>query len=296
MKFLIIVFACFLFPQWSTAQWSATNFAPTGADWYYSASATFPFPPGNYPHKLTVTSKVMYQGKQCSKITGGGSETVPDPLYVFEQNSQVYFYSNETDQFELLYRFGAQAGESWTIRGLKTPFGTDSLQITVQSVSSIGLGNQTLSVQEIQYSSGNFSWGNTIVEDIGNTDFLVPKFGAFSTGPTGLRCYEDEDINYQFAPFPCDSILIFSQVTETLDQVNIDVSPNPSVGLVSFSVVSPAYFEGTVQIIDPTGRVIESAKISNGTNELDLSGLAPGLFFYLVHSEGKVVGSGKLIR
>ncbi|MBK6901370.1 MAG: hypothetical protein IPH04_00765 [Saprospirales bacterium] len=136
MKKLILCFSFFLF--WvSFLAGQTLDFAPVGAKWYYSIYDFDPPPPyGQFPHVVEVVGKELYQGKICSKLVNIGLETVPDPLYVYTQNDSVFFYSLLSEQFELLYDFGAEIGESWTIGGLaSTLTDYDSLTVLVDGIS-----------------------------------------------------------------------------------------------------------------------------------------------------------------
>lgn len=76
---------------------------------------------------------------------------------------------------------------------------------------------------------------------------------------------------------------------------NISVWPNPTKGPVSVNNGS-----GTpnlvLNLMDVTGRVIDEERITNGINNLDLSGLAEGIYIYsLLDEQNSVVKTGKII-
>ena len=95
-----------------TAQ--TTDFAPVGARWYVNQIILDPIPADSFVI-VEVTGEEMMAGQLCRVISNLSGCGLPNPAHVFTRNDSVFFFSIETQQFELLYDFTAQAGSQWII-------------------------------------------------------------------------------------------------------------------------------------------------------------------------------------
>jgi hypothetical protein len=248
-KIYTFIAFCLLFSRQTIAQ--NFEFAPLGAKWYYNEWFDAPSPLGSLvPHIVTVEGKELYHGKMCSKLVGVGHNlltqyewttviSVPDTLFVHSQQDSVFFYSQLSEQFELLYDFGAQPGESWTIGGLgslSSPTNMDSLRVTVDSIGQIDIGGSARRIQYVSFPGIPFDWGFSIIEGIGNTGFLTPDWGLAEGGPVGLRCYEDIHSELHLVEAPCDEVVIYSGLDDYKQQTQAILSPNPVSDLLSISL------------------------------------------------------------
>ncbi len=291
---LFLTFSAFWLLVPATAQ--VTEFAPLGAKWYYNFQAFIPPPFGVRPFVVEVVSKEIYQGKSCSKLDGGsgGSETVPEPLYIYEQQDSVFFYSELSSRFELLYDFGAQAGDSWVIGGLNGG-DVDSLAIHVDSTSQWLINGQTLKVLHISYPIVPFEWGDRIVAGIENPFFLTPHYGLVEEKAIGLRCYTDAENDFHFVWYPCDTILQTLQVSELDQKPNISVSPNPVHEYIRIEM--DAHAAGAIfNLYHITGQRATSAPIIQGTNDLNNLNIKGGIYFWEVVSNAGRLASGKILK
>jgi hypothetical protein len=266
------------------------DFAPVGAKWHYSEQAFAPPPFGVFPRVVEVVSKEMYQGKLCSKLIGIGttsvpSATVPDPLFVYSQNDSVFFYSLLSGSFELLYDFGAEAGESWVIGGLNTPEGLDSVIVFIDSVSQITVNGTVLKVLYTSCPYLFFDWGCEIIAGIGNTYFLTPDYGLFEGGPGGLRCYTDTENDLHFVSYPCDTTIVTTNTVEANSILPISISPNPASSFAQLP-----FAPDRVQVFNMLGQQI---KISFSNETLDVSAFSPGIYQVLAEKDGMLY-AGKL--
>lgn len=267
------------------------DFAPVGAKWYYSERAFAPPPFGVFPRVVEVVSKEMYQGKLCSKLIGIGttnlpSATVPDPLFVYSQNDSVFFYSLLSGSFELLYDFGAEAGESWVIGGLNTPEGFDSVIVFIDSVSQITVNGTTLKTQHTSCPYLFFDWGCEIIAGIGNTFFLTPSYGLFESGVGGLRCYSDTENDLHFVSYPCDTTIVTTNTVEANSILPISISPNPASDQITIQAIDDKPIEEDFQITlsNPLGQVVHQELFPKGTSahQMNLRPLPSGLYLLTV--------------
>ncbi len=98
----------------------------------------------------------------------------------------------------------------------------------------------------------------------------------------------------------CDSNIVYVSSTGgfALPPVqSVQVWPNPASGQVSVSLELPLPKPSTWHLLDPLGREVVRAVLPAGRQavEAGLAGVPPGMYFWNVESEGRPVGSGKLI-
>jgi hypothetical protein len=282
LVFMLIFGTCCLNAQQS--------FAPLGATWIYSYADHIPYLNTFRPLEVSVRAVDMYQGQLCSEliflpIPPYGSQTgswAGDTVYIFEENDSVFYWSPYSQQFELLYDFTAEVGDSWVIGGLGvTDPGEyeDFLVVTIDSIGSVIVGNDTLKVWYHQ-ESPYFDWGNAIIEGIGSNLFMIPSFGLYESRIGHLRCYEDITSDYQFVSYPCDTVIfdpIWSATENRSKETRVVFSPNPVQDVLH--ITSPEYFEdGVLRIIDLQGCLVHEENVTiPGT--VDMSKLTPGVYF-----------------
>jgi hypothetical protein len=277
LRRLLITAGTLLFLASLDAQ--SPDFAPLGAKWYYSEQAFIPPPFGEFPHVVEVVAKETYQGRLCSKLTGVASGTVPEPLYMYTQNDSVFFYSLLSDRFELLYDFGAQPGEAWTIGGLGTPGGYDSLRVQVDSISQITVGGTVLRVQHISYPLVPYEWGFEVIEGVGSPFFLTPDYGLYEGGPIGLRCFLSPTVDLHFVPYPCDTIIGTSSLPGLEPSRTISLRPNPNQGSTELTWPQEAG-SGTLEVFDLEGLLVvqQQVTLDSGKAMLRLDGWSKGVY------------------
>ena len=296
MKKLILCFSFSLF--WvSFLAGQTLDFAPVGAKWYYSIYDFDPPPPyGQFPHVVEVVGKELYQGKICSKLVNIGLGTVPDPLYVYTQNDSVFFYSLLSEQFELLYDFGAELGETWTIGGLaSTLTDYDSLTVLVDGISLVNFSGIPLKMLHISYPLLPYEWGYEIIAGIGNTFFLTPDVGLFEGGPMGLRCYSIADTLLQFVTYPCDTTIIITSTEHVIEETPIILSPNPFSDYLHIQnhtlEQDPEFF-----LYDLMGRLYLRTNLPQGDKRVEFPDLPAGAYLWTISGSSGFFQMGKIIK
>ena len=274
------------------------DFAPIGAKWYYEESNFAP--PLIYPHIVESVSKETYHGKWCSKLTRSSAGPLSNPTYVYTQNDTVYFYSNASNQFHMLYDFTAGVGDSWVIEGLTAyipnsplPYASDT--ITVDSISYMLVNSDSLKVWHIQNTLW-FDWGDRIIERVGNDALFAPKFGFFEFQIWGLRCFETPDTAFHFVPYPCDtSYSTFSKTLDLSESDGLKVAPNPFQEQITITSETPSVVF-SFSLYDQTGRIVFLQPNAVGSLVVNTEPLPPGLYFWNVVIGGVMVKSGKCVK
>ncbi len=304
---LLFLFITFYFFGQAIAQ--TPEFAPVGARWTYSQTDYAPAPYfEEYPRVIEVIAKEMYHGKLCSKLIGVDSTTVPIPLYLHQQHDSVWYYSDRSAQFELLYDFGAEVGESWVIKGLYAFDDFDSLGVAVDSISLLIVQNDTLRVMHIRLIPAPdpphiaYGWGTEIVSRIGNTLFLTPSYSILHLGVHEIRCYEDDSLSVHFVPFPCDTIRDIRDISSTQQiagELELEVFPNPfgSELIFDLKALSGTSSDCRIQVFDLYGRLVFETQVAPGDRIVWRPGtIADGQYVYQINTGRAVVAAGKLLK
>ena len=86
--------------------------------------------------------------------------------------------------------------------------------------------------------------------------------------------------------------LIPTTMDESANLSNVLVYPNPSTGIYHLSI--PA--SGTLEVCNALGQSVLAKKIAAGTETIDLQDQPGGIYFLRVESEGRIIGTQKIIR
>jgi len=88
-----------------------------------------------------------------------------------------------------------------------------------------------------------------------------------------------------------------SAIKEHLNDIELNVFPNPSSGVINFNIngVGDVLEKIDLTIYSSIGQKVESSKIVTGKNQIDLSLLNKGIYFYTLSYEGTSLKSGQLI-
>jgi len=271
------------------------DFAPVGARWTYSSTSAIP---GDFPHEVVVESEEIFQGQLCRKLTGVIGNGLPNPLYVYSQNDSVFFYSEVSEDFELLYDFGAEPGETWTIEGLFGPEFEDNITLEMQGSYQQPIGDTSVRVMEVTVTPLlPFEWGTLIYAGIGNNFFHIPySFDLVGTNSLrGLRCYSDGENEFQFVPYACDTSIISSAREPEIAGPEISVFPNPATDRLM--VLWDAQ-DGQLlfTLYNPLGQVMLQQILSAVSSEVVLENLASGVYYWGAADETGRRQGGKIVK
>lgn len=224
-QLLLPILFCLLFLPFSSLK--AQNWAPVGATWYFTQ--TF-FSSSDISYtKVEVEKDTIVLGKNCSKLIGNFDGCMWKSQFMYESNDSVYFYHPTNNKFEMLFDFGATAGDIWKIPNYSENFGVggaDTTELFVDSVGMIIVSGESLRViytKQINSSSSNYEFGGAIIEKIG-ASYMFPSYFACDPVPGDIRCYSDGVIDYKTINFVCDAQHVGLE-DENLAAINI--SPNP---------------------------------------------------------------------
>lgn len=297
---------------------SQTVFCPPGAEWHYS-----------YMLMFTGTSNEQVKYVRDSVL---GAETVKVlqhfryyknnnlmqgyKLTLIKQTGEVVYFRNLStqDTWQVLYNFGATAGQSWqniiSLIGFSQSTLTAMYSVTVDSVRTININGFNLKRLYTKYWSQyapSATGYETIVitERFGGNRFLFNFYNkAWETdgdfGANGL-CYQDNDFGVtQFSNLPCNYIG-YNGISETQrSEQQISASPNPVKNILNIQLKEGAVGGSyVIQLSDLCGRTLIAEPIIMSAQEkipFDLSRLEQGVYLLDLIKNGKPTGAVKVIK
>ena len=260
---------------------------PPGAEWYYeiqnengSITYQYMYQAGDTiindePTHILVKINTLYDKDLHQDVTHE---------YVYERDGKVYWWNKTLEEFTVLYDFGAQEGDSWTIK-----VGTETLIMHVNSVETVEYEGKTYRMLHVSDADGYFS--GDIVCGIGHlTSFFPERLMDNGDGlrVEGLRCYWVEDeLVFKYGDEDCDAIY------DELHGIEEDGPSTPSTGPGTFTVYpnptngvlfvetrrATSLPDQTYRITNLMGQTLLTGQITDETQQIDVSSLPQGMYF-----------------
>ncbi|MDL2228444.1 T9SS type A sorting domain-containing protein [Odoribacter sp. OttesenSCG-928-L07] len=281
-----------------------------GTSWHYGAMVEIFLSGTHYTHQLlaidgdTIINEETFQ-RMYKNDLGFDFQSPYNVEYIKKTDSKVLWYNQETGDVSILYDFAAEAGDSWEIL-----ISHCSLTIVVDSVTYSdynGIVKKNLYITDY-FLNGSYSFEGRffkgkVIEDIGHTVAYFPNDGFYYTmcdeildlgrWSTGIRCYEDNDLFYNFNNYPCDTLWVvpFGGVNE-YDKNDYKVYPNPTTNILTIEA------QDNVDIIvtDIVGKKIVEMYNCNSVYNLDTSKWHNGIYFINIYSKGQKIITERVIK
>ena len=135
-----------------------------------------------------------------------------------------------------------------------------------------------------------------------NLDFSYDTVYENWSGNFDTLC--EEGVVSGYLPYTCDMIVGVEEVPstdqfrESQEKVSIHIHPNPAKNQVIISLENTSKFSGIqMSVYNQTGEEIYHRKLRNDTQEelLNINSWSSGMYFIVIRSENKIVGSAKLM-
>lgn len=293
-----------LFTMLFLAGFSQVEWAPVGAEWYYSRHEGLMPPDEGYilykvvkdttiqEKSVRLISKTYYHanGQDVSNL---GNE------YTYEKDSVVYYWKN--GHFYTLYDFTAKPGDKWTIYGndnIGDFCGYDSLGVVVvDSVSTMTINNQELKVLYTSPdSSSNWGFEDVILERIGCLYYLLPMARDCAVDVPNengrLRCYEDDNLGFYKTPYweqsnyECD-VLWYYSLADDKKFNRIQIYPNPVKNYLNIRFSDTHYGNSFIQtdIFDINGKKLNTYR---SPGKIFVSHLSRGVYYARIFESNQV--------
>ena len=266
-----------------------TTFTINNTEWYYEiinddGSITYQYlecagdtvVQGKRP-KVIVRSNTHYDRNEITKVTHE---------YIYEENSVVYWWNKDLQEFTTLYNLNANAGDEWEIK-----VGTESLIMHVDAVENYEYEGQTYRMMHVSDTADIFS-GN-IVCSIGHlTSFFPEKLMNRGKGyrVEGIRCYWiDGELVFKNGDEDCHAIYI--QLHDGIDEPGengpstnlgtFKVYPNPTNGVLFVQTLRATSLQtdNAYRITNLMGQTLLQGNITAETQQINIEKLPAGMYY-----------------
>ena len=223
--------------------------------------------------KVIVRSNTHYDRDTISEVTHE---------YVYEENGVVYWWNKTLGKFTMLYDFGAEVGDEWTIEVENETITTRVYETTIQYIDGIPYKRLTI-------ADPNNDFSGDIVCSIGHlTSFFPERLMTRSKGfrVEGLRCYWlDDELIYKQGDEDCDAIYDewHHGLNETTNDAAFTVYPNPANDVLFVETQNFASLPGqTYRIINLMGQTLLQGTINADAQRINIEKLSAGLYFITI--------------
>jgi hypothetical protein len=227
-------------------------------------------------------------------------------LPVFYKDKKMYFH--EDGQWWILYDFKARQGDTVSFYLSKKtelyvfgrtgipPLENNPYSIIIENIDTVfttdGRPLQRFTTSHPIFGQTNVYGMYEIIEDIGSLFGLFGHFYIFTAEDWRYRflCYKNESYIY-----PDDNSC---SLTTSFDVSNLNIllSPNPVTNILLVTLGEYIPQNGIIHIHDATGRIVLSQRLYYGHNNIDMSSLQSGLYFWTAEDAGVKLKSGKIVK
>ena len=263
-----------------------------GAEWHYNYSSIG----GGGFIKINYINDTIIDGHNCQKLVPERYLFTVDqyyniiflgtaylqPRFTYSSGDTVFYYNN--NQFYVLYNFGAQVGDSWSLGVDTNQMMCDSSYTYVDSIGTIDINSQTfrwISLSGVDNSSvvlrgkaierfGSASGYLFPVED--NCDSNI----VFDFDDISFGCFEDTSFSlYNVTLEDCEYLLSLSEITS--QEIKSVFYPNPTKGIIR--IENSELRIQDISVFDIYGREVSvNWSLSLSKCEIDLSPYPKGLY------------------
>ncbi len=259
---------------------------PPGAEWYYeiqndngSITYQYLYQAGDTivqdePTHILVKINTLYDKDLHQDVTHE---------YVYERDGKLYWWNKTLEEFTVLYDFGAEVGDSWTIK-----VGTESLTMHIDAVEEIEYEGKTYRMLHVSDADDYFS--GDIVCGIGHlTSFFPERLMNNGDGlrVEGLRCYWVED-ELVFKPGDEDCDAVYEELHgidengPSTGSETFAVYPNPTNGILTIQHSEFSIQHSEFRITNLMGQTLLTGQITAENQQINVSSLPQGMYFISV--------------
>lgn len=235
----------------------------------------------------TLVYHKLYQSGYYQEAENGQPVPGCDGYYVFEnvyvggirnENGRVYFHDFSE---HLIYDFTLEVGDS-----VNTSIAATGTQIL--SIDSVLVGENYRKRFNVYNPLGSSDW---IIEGLGHEKGLIEPMFTPLYFDSELYCYAENSVPIFPIGSNCD--LTVKVPDDAEEDLILKLSPNPTSKMINISLRGKQESVINLKIINLAGSVIMDKpwNIQSGMNEIsvDLSNLAPGLFFVVIANGNTVI-------
>ena len=262
-----------------------------GAEWYYEilnddGSVSF-------QHLMCVADTTINGERPRVLVRSNtqydrGWHTEVTHEYVYEKNGRVYWWNHELQAFTVLYDFGAEVGDEWTIQ-----VGSESITTKVYEMENYMI--EGIPYKRMTIGDADNLFSGTLISTIGHlTSFFPERLLNRSHGyrVEGLRCYWlDGDLMLRLGERDCDEV--YQQYHNGIEDGpstgsgTLIVYPNPANGTLFVETQNFASLpeHNEYRITNPVGQTLLTGPITNATQQINIESLRAGIYFITVSGQ-----------
>jgi pterin-4a-carbinolamine dehydratase len=285
------------------------DFAPVGAKWHYSEGFAF----SENIDYLTIKSlkDTVINGKGCKKLDCDELCWNPSGIqFISYSNDSLFHYYSELDTFQLIACFSAVKGDSWKILIKDFDETIDTLSISVDSVSSVVLNEESYQQLFVSYDIKDYNTSKEFVNDIGYSSRVIEHIGDIKylfnfpiqasltcdmNYSSGLRCYEDSEFGF-YSTGIADSCTYKYKSTGILENkidLKYELIPNPAKNWIELHCKSST--EAEMQIFNMSGQLVQNKYIQTNS-KISIANLKCGVYFIRITDSGNRLNILKLVK
>jgi hypothetical protein len=294
------------------AQVDNLPWSPPGATWVYRISAQF----NEVYAKMVYVKDTIFLSKNVKKMSiskfqifGPNRVRVNEAFmfntYMYVSQDSVFWYNN--NEFQLVYIFSAQVGQSWVIKKQSgqncTNTVPDSESVSVNSVAELTTVGRRFSISRLGNSNLYWRLGEGIIKNIGSLGALFPVPGREciprpNNSPVTevLECYQDSlrGVVKFYSVRDCPSLLTRTRDLPRKFASSVVIFPNPAFDQIT--IKNDANIDiRAIRILDLLGREYLHIKSYTGQS-IDVSDMPGAVYLIQFISSDNAIYSTKMIK
>jgi len=296
-----------LFIILSTAAFSQSQWAPIGAEWYYSVPNVIGNPLHSYEKYISKRDTII-DGKQCKVIVSQNNLEI-----MYSEQNKVYYRFNNS--FNLIYNFTAKIGDTVNFDfksykqnsiELDTTYTVKCVVEKIDTIYNNEIGLKKYQTAIIPREDLDFIvWDTKYIysEKLGyEYDFMyslpIPSLGFMHN----LRCYNDNDINFitdwwAGQDKDCDYTLSTSTTENNLINEKLVFFPNPTSNFIAIKIPEQKKNENyRISIFNNIGKAVQTSTLHNEHQTIDLTGLPQGIYHISISTRELLYKPFKIIK
>ena len=282
----------------------AQEFAPIGAEWYYSEAHVYS---NNIGYLMIKSVKdTIISGKECRKLDCDEVCWNPSGFqFIHYSNDSLYYYNPNLNSFQLISAFNSKKGDSWNILIKDYDETIDTISVSVDSTDIININEKSLRQLYVNYHLTDYNSDNVLVQDYSYSSRIIERIGdvlyLFNfpvwTGlmcdmnySGGLRCYEDSELGlYSTGSVPCT----YTWTDIILSDFEFEIYPNPTSNWLE--IKNNLNSKLSLSIFNLTGEILIKHNFL-GDTRLNISNLRTGFYILCIEQNKKILGYKKIIK
>ncbi|MDR1502789.1 MAG: T9SS type A sorting domain-containing protein [Prevotella sp.] len=302
------------------SQNAQTEFAPTGAEWYYTYVWGDCCPANHFNHIISEKDTLV-EGSNCHILRQYYDEsTTASKEYIIKQEGgKIYYYY--LDRFNLLFDFDAEVNDTIEFAFMYKEFDNDPalpydpllphkdtvlpVRFKVESITTNAQNLKTFRTEVLEEDIPQFQLyyaphTYTYTEKIGWLDEFMPALDNAAHRDEALfrflRYYSET--GFSFISDEWDALSLPYNYYSTAASINIPKDENSTIYPNPFNdkVFVSASDGGSIEIIDVSGKTVHYSELSKGINILSTNQLLKGLFFAKIRYKDNGTRIFKIIR